>query len=131
MQRRLLGVLLIPAAAFAQPSSEDPPSPRPSPETAQAVQAPGPEPTVAARPAPAPAPTTGTTTDPPYVEVTAKVLLVADGVVQAAGIVGMIGGALQPAAHPAATPSAKLDTKLHLRPTMIRGSPGISVSGRF
>jgi hypothetical protein len=64
-------------------------------------------------------------------ETTAKVLLVADGVFQAAGIIGMIDGILQPSSHRVVTRSAKLDTKVHLRPTMVHGHPGISVSGHF
>jgi hypothetical protein len=61
-------------------------------------------------------------------ETTAKVLLAADGVFQAAGIIGMIDGVLQPPTRRVITRSAKLDTKLHLKPT---AGPGLAVYGRF
>jgi hypothetical protein len=65
-------------------------------------------------------------------ETTAKVLLVADGVFQAAGIIGMIDGVLQPSSHRVVARTAKEDSKLHVRPTTVaHGSPGLSLSGRF
>jgi len=64
-------------------------------------------------------------------ETTAKVLLVADGVFQAAGIIGMIDGILQPTSHRVITRTAKLDTKVHLLPTMVQGAPGIAGFGHF
>jgi len=63
-------------------------------------------------------------------ETTAKVLLVADGVFQAAGIIGMLDGVLQPSSHRVIARSAKLDTKVHVTPTVAQG-PGVSVFGRF
>lgn len=58
-------------------------------------------------------------------ETTKKVLLVADGVFQAAGIIAMIDGVLQPSSHRVyTTRSARLDTKVHVR-------PGVTVFGRF
>jgi hypothetical protein len=64
-------------------------------------------------------------------ETTAKVLLVADGIFQAAGLIGMIDGVLQPSSHRTVTRSAKLDTKVHVQPTVTHGDPGVSVFGRF
>jgi hypothetical protein len=194
----LLGALLIPAAAFAQPDPgrSDAPSPTLRPPTPPSAAPP--EPTVVVNPTPAPAPTRYNTTEPAYQEVTdsynapmfttgalvfaasygtsvivaaassndrghdrlyvpvlgpwlalndrgscdilksscdhettAKVLLVADGVFQAAGIIGMLDGVLQPSSHRVVTRSAKLDTKVRLRPTIVQGNPGIKVFGRF
>lgn len=190
----LLGVLLLPAAGFAQPSPDDPDTPAQAPQAGR----PAPAPMLLGSPGPAAAPTSQTTTEPAYQEITepynarllttgalvfaasygtsvivaasssndrgndrlyvpllgpwlalhdrsscdvirascdhettAKVLLVADGVFQAAGIIGMVGGALQPSSHRVVTRTAKLDTKLHLRPTMVHGDPGISVFAHF
>lgn len=64
-------------------------------------------------------------------ETSAKVLLVADGVFQAAGIIGMLDGVLQPTSRRVVTRSAKLDTKLHVKPTAVHGDPGIAVWARF
>lgn len=64
-------------------------------------------------------------------ETTAKVLLVADGVFQAAGVIGMLDGLFQPSTHRVITHTAKLDTKIHLQPTMVQGDPGVSVFGHF
>jgi hypothetical protein len=64
-------------------------------------------------------------------ETTAKVLLIADGVFQAAGIVGVISGMLQPTSHREITSSARRDTKLHVRPTLVRGTPGFGVFSHF
>ena len=210
-----LGVLLIPAAVFAQPDPTNPndpnapapttqPAPPPAapqtPQTPQTPQSPttAVTPTVIVNPDPAPAPTSYTVPEPQYQEVTdtynapvfttgalvfaasygtsvivaaasdgsrgndrlyvpvvgpwlalndrgscditksscdhettAKVLLIADGVFQAAGIIGMIDGVLQPSTHRVVTRTAKLDTKLHVRPAVVHGDPGIAVFGRF
>ena len=63
-------------------------------------------------------------------ETTAKVLLIADGVFQAAGIIGMLDGVFQPSSHRVIARSAKLDTKVHVTPTVAQG-PGVAVFGRF
>ena len=63
-------------------------------------------------------------------ETTAKVLLVADGVFQAAGLLGMLDGVLQPSSHRVMARTAKLDTKVHVTPTVAQG-PGVAVFGRF
>lgn len=64
-------------------------------------------------------------------ETTAKVLLVADGVFQAAGIIGMIDGLLQPSSHRRiVTRTAKVDTRVHVTPTAANG-PGVLVFGHF
>jgi len=65
-------------------------------------------------------------------ETTAKVLLVADGIFQAAGVIGMIDGLLQPTSHRrvvTTTRTAKVDTKLHITPTV--SNPGVVVFGHF
>jgi hypothetical protein len=68
-------------------------------------------------------------------ETTAKVLLIADGVFQAAGIVGMLEGLLQPSSHREVLVEAKMDRKTRIRPTMVSSasgsSPGIAVAGHF
>jgi hypothetical protein len=64
-------------------------------------------------------------------ETTAKVLLVADGVFQAAGVIAMIDGIFQPSTHRVISRSAKVDTKVHVRPTVASASPGVSVFGHF
>lgn len=64
-------------------------------------------------------------------ETTAKVLLVADGVFQAAGIIGMLDAILLPSSHRVVTRSAKLDTRLHVKPTAVHGDPGVAVWARF
>jgi hypothetical protein len=56
---------------------------------------------------------------------TDKVLLVADGVFQAAGLITMLDGVLQPSSHHVITRTA--DTKVHLAPT----PNGAMVFGRF
>jgi hypothetical protein len=63
-------------------------------------------------------------------ETTKKVLLVADGVFQAAGVVGMISGLLQPTSHRRVVRAAKVDTKVHIKPSFSSG-PGVSMFGRF
>jgi len=63
-------------------------------------------------------------------ETTAKVLLVADGVFQAAGIIGMLDGVLQPSSHRVIARTA--DTKVHVTPTyMGNGGQGLAVFGHF
>lgn len=65
-------------------------------------------------------------------ETTAKVLLIADGVFQAAGVLGMLDGIFQPTTHRVITRSTKLDTKVRVVPsTTARGEPGVTVFGRF
>lgn len=209
----LLGVLLIPAAGFAQPTPDpsdpnaptptlappaQPTTPQPQPSQPPQPTTAEPAPTVIVNPGPIPAPISYAAPEPEYQEVTssynapvfttgalvftasygasvivaassdnergnnrlyvpvlgpwlalndrgpcditnsrcdnettAKVLLVADGVFQAAGIIGMIDGILQPSTRRVVTRSAKLDTKVHVRPSMVHGDPGISVSGKF
>jgi hypothetical protein len=59
---------------------------------------------------------------------TDKVLLVADGVFQAAGVITMVSGVLSPSHHTVyATKTAKLDTKPKITPT----HNGFAVVGRF
>jgi hypothetical protein len=64
-------------------------------------------------------------------ETTAKVLLVADGVFQAAGLLAMFDGILQPTTHRVVTRTVKLDTRPRVTPTLVHGEPGIGVVGRF
>ena len=64
-------------------------------------------------------------------ETTAKVLLIADGVFQAAGVLAMLDGIFQPTTHRVVRHTAKLDTKVRVTPTAVRGEPGLSVFGRF
>jgi hypothetical protein len=64
-------------------------------------------------------------------ETTAKVLLVADGVFQAAGIIGMIDGLLQPSSHRMIATTAKRDTKVHMSPSFASGGPGLALTGGF
>jgi hypothetical protein len=197
----LLGALLIPAAAIAQPADPDAPPPPPP-----AQELPPPQATLVVEPAPPPPPpataeTTTVTVSPPaatyevvedsynapmftsgalvfaasygasaitaastddargnhrlYVplvgpwlalsdrgscdvslskcdnETTAKVLLVADGVFQAAGVLAMLDGIFQPSSRRVITRTARLDTKVHVAPTAAHGDPGVSVFGRF
>jgi len=64
-------------------------------------------------------------------ETTAKVLLIADGVFQAAGVLGMLDGIFQPSSHRVITRRARLDTKVHVVPSTVHGDPGVTVLGRF
>ena len=64
-------------------------------------------------------------------ETTAKVLLVADGIFQAAGLIAMVDGILQPTTRRVVTRSAKRDTKIHMTPTATNGNPGLAVLGKF
>ena len=58
---------------------------------------------------------------------TAKVLLVADGVFQAAGVITMIDGILEPTSHRTVVRTAKVDKKVHVAPT----HNGFTVFGHF
>lgn len=63
-------------------------------------------------------------------ETTAKVLLVADGVFQAAGVVTMVSGILQPSSR--RVPVRTVDTKVRVTPTTLAGTGGgLQVFGRF
>ena len=68
-------------------------------------------------------------------ETTVKVLLIADGVFQAAGVIGMLDGLLRPSTHRVLLSSNKIDTRTRVRPTMISSAggsaPGVSVRGAF
>jgi hypothetical protein len=64
-------------------------------------------------------------------ETTVKVLLIADGIFQAAGVLAMLDGVFQPTTHRVVRHTAKLDTKLHLTPATVHGDPGVAVFGRF
>jgi hypothetical protein len=64
-------------------------------------------------------------------ETTAKVLLIADGVFQAAGVIAMLDGIFQPTTRRVVRHTAKLDTKVHVTPSAVHGDPGFSVFGRF
>ena len=67
-------------------------------------------------------------------ETTAKVLLIADGVFQAAGVIGMLDGLLRPSTHRVLVAN-KIDTRTRVRPTVIASvggsAPGVSVRGAF
>lgn len=63
-------------------------------------------------------------------ETTAKVLLVADGVFQAAGVITMVSGILSPTSH--RVPVRTTDTKVRVTPVaMSSGGSGLQVFGRF
>src|SRR5262245_60681044 len=183
----VLGALLIPALASAQPAPDDPGAPAP---TVIVTPPPPPAPVVAIPPEPeyrevynsynAPVFATGAavfalsygasvitaaTTDNsrgndrlyvpvvgPWLalkdrgscdilksscdhETTAKVLLIADGVFQAAGIIGMLDGLLRPSTHRVLVTQAKVDTRTRVRPTVIGSvsgaAPGVAVRGHF
>jgi hypothetical protein len=65
-------------------------------------------------------------------ETTAKVLLVADGIFQAAGVIGMLDALLQPTTHRVVASTARRDAKkVHVTPTMTNGNPGFAALGRF
>lgn len=64
-------------------------------------------------------------------QTTTKVLLVADGVFQAAGVVTMVTGLLSPTYHRRPI-RYTYDTKVHVRPGVVgRGGSGLHVFGRF
>jgi hypothetical protein len=62
-------------------------------------------------------------------ETTAKVLLIADGVFQAAGAAAMVVGIFQPTSRRVVTRSAKLDKKIHVQPSF--ANAGVTVFGRW
>lgn len=64
-------------------------------------------------------------------ETTAKVLLIADGVFQAAGVIAMLDGIFQPSSHRVVARQAKLDTKTRVRPSFAAASAGLAVSGAW
>ncbi|MBA3454955.1 MAG: hypothetical protein H0T42_17835 [Deltaproteobacteria bacterium] len=65
-------------------------------------------------------------------ETTTKVLLVADGIFQAAGVLAMIDGILEPSSHRVQVRNTKLDTKVRVTPATVgTGDPGVAVFGRF
>jgi hypothetical protein len=62
-------------------------------------------------------------------ETTAKILLVADGVFQAAGIITMLDGVLAPTHHTRVVTTAQRD--YHIVPTTVHGNAGLAVFGHF
>jgi len=66
-------------------------------------------------------------------ETTKKVLLVIDGVFQAAGVVTMVDGILQPTSHRVVTQTTKVEKKVHVAPAVVsaQAAPGVQVFGRF
>ena len=65
-------------------------------------------------------------------ETTKKVLLVADGVFQAAGVITMVGGILSPSSH--RTVVRTTSNKVRVTPTVVGTqhlTPGLSLSGAF
>jgi hypothetical protein len=64
-------------------------------------------------------------------ETTKKVLLVADGILQAGGVITMITGLLVPAEHRVLTRPARVSTKIHVAPSAAASGPGLLVFGRF
>lgn len=65
-------------------------------------------------------------------ETTTKVLLVADGIFQAAGVLAMIDGILEPSSHRVQVRNTKLDRKVRVTPATVgKGDPGVAVFGRF
>ncbi len=66
-------------------------------------------------------------------ETTIKIMLVGDGILQVAGLLGMLDGILEPSSHKVRHRLAQ-DTSIHPRPMMIgdaNDAPGFGVSGRF
>jgi hypothetical protein len=66
-------------------------------------------------------------------EATKKVLLVVDGIFQAAGVITMIDGVLQPTSHRVVTQTTKVERKVRVAPAVVsaQGTPGVQVFGRF
>lgn len=65
-------------------------------------------------------------------ETTTKILLIADGVFQSAGVLAMIGGVLEPSRRRVQVRNTKLDTKVRVTPSTVgSGDPGVAVFGRF
>jgi len=63
-------------------------------------------------------------------ETTKKVLLVADGVLQAGGVITMVAGLLSPTEHRVIRRTPMVSKKVTVSPSA-GGSPGISLFGRF
>lgn len=63
-------------------------------------------------------------------ETTKKVLLVADGVLQAGGVVAMVAGLLSPTEHRVIRRPAMTSKKVNIAPSA-GGNPGITLFGRF
>ncbi|MDQ3368507.1 MAG: hypothetical protein M3680_24025 [Myxococcota bacterium] len=64
-------------------------------------------------------------------ETTKKVLLVADGVLQAGGVVTMIAALLSPTQHRVATRPMTTSKKVRVSPSASGGNAGVSIFGRF
>lgn len=64
-------------------------------------------------------------------ETTKKVLLVADGVLQAGGVVTMVAGLLSPTEHRVIRRPAMSQKGVHISPTAAGGNAGFTVFGRF
>ncbi len=65
-------------------------------------------------------------------ETTTKVLLVADGIFQAAGVLAMIDGVLEPSSRRVQVRGANADTKVRITPATIgNGGSGFAVFGQF
>lgn len=65
-------------------------------------------------------------------ETTTKILLIADGVFQGAGVLAMVGGILEPSSHRVQVRSTKLDTKVRVTPATVgKNGSGVAVFGRF
>lgn len=62
---------------------------------------------------------------------TATLLLVADGVVQAAGVVTMVSGLVRPTARRVGVQAARTDRAVQVVPTATPGGGGLHVLGRF
>lgn len=66
-------------------------------------------------------------------DTTAKILLVADGIFQAAGVLGVVDGLLAPSSHKIAirNTTAKRKPTIHMIPTFTNGNPALAVLGKF
>lgn len=65
-------------------------------------------------------------------ETTTKVLLVANGIFQAAGVLAMIDGILEPSSRRVQVRTTEVDTKIRVTPATIgKGGSGVAVFGRF
>lgn len=62
-------------------------------------------------------------------ETSIKVLLIADGVFQAAGVLGMLDAIVSPTHHRRVVHVAKRE--VHIAPTVKDGAPGLQVFGKF
>ena len=60
-------------------------------------------------------------------ETTTKLLLIADGLFQAAGVLAMVDGLLEPSSRRVRVRSSSIG----IAPTVVKGDPGVSVFGRF